>query len=472
MPCYNEIVTIEEIMERVLASPYTEELIVVDDCSSDGTREFLQQIKDPRVTVALQPENMGKGRALERGFKLATAEFVIVQDADLEYDPSDYGAILEPLLANEADVVYGSRFNSGRPQRALYYTHALANRALTTLSNLTTNLNLYDMETCYKAFRREVIQSIDIEEARFGVEPELTAKISRGRWRVWQVGISYAGRTYEEGKKIGWRDGFHALYCIAKYSSLGARLSSRAKRRPVEHSPARLDDADAALDSVLDEMQLADNYANYIVDLLKPHLGDNILEIGAGHGEITERLARRGTVTATDISERCITELKNKFQDQDNVTVTQCDIADLPLTNSYDSVVMVNVLEHISDDTKALEQLKGVLKPGGKLLVFVPAFDALYSNFDRKIGHFRRYRKGSLGRISKKAGFTNLDLRYVNSVGYLAWLTLVRLLGKDPVQASLVSFYDQNVIPRLQKLESRWSPPFGQSVLCIAVSPQ
>jgi len=217
MPCYNETATIQQIVKRVLASPHTAELLIIDDGSTDGTRDILETFTDTRVRVFFQPENRGKGAAIRRGFQEATAEFVIVQDADLEYNPVDYELILEPLLAGDADVVFGSRFQSGRPRRVLYFWHSVGNRLLTLLSNMFTDLNLTDMETCYKAFRREVIQGITLEQDRFGIEPEMTAKIAAGGWRVWEVGISYSGRTYAEGKKISWRDGVAAVKCIVKY---------------------------------------------------------------------------------------------------------------------------------------------------------------------------------------------------------------------------------------------------------------
>jgi glycosyltransferase involved in cell wall biosynthesis len=226
IPCYNERATIATVVDQVLASPWTAEVIIVDDGSADGTRDVLAGLDDPRVNVFLQPHNQGKGAALRRGFGEATAEYVVVQDADLEYDPAEYGALVKPLVDGLADVVYGSRFISSQPHRVLYYWHSVGNRFLTTLSNMFTNLNLTDMETCYKVFRREVIQSVVIEEDRFGFEPEVTAKVARGDWRVYELGISYNGRTYAEGKKIGWKDGVRAVWCILKFSRTGERVRS------------------------------------------------------------------------------------------------------------------------------------------------------------------------------------------------------------------------------------------------------
>jgi len=203
MPCFNEEQFISECVNKVLASPFVGQLIIVDDGSTDGTRDLLRQLSDPRVEVYFNETNMGKGSSLAKGFKQATRPFVLVQDADLEYDPDEYGMLLAPLLKNKADVVFGSRFTGSGPHRVLYFWHYIANKFLTLLSNAFTNLNLTDMETCYKCFRLEVIQSIQLNEKRFGIEPEITSKISKGNWRVYEVGISYSGRTYDEGKKIG-----------------------------------------------------------------------------------------------------------------------------------------------------------------------------------------------------------------------------------------------------------------------------
>jgi glycosyltransferase involved in cell wall biosynthesis len=229
IPCYNEESTVAAVIDKVVANPWVAEVIVVDDGSTDKSREILGAIDLPELVVLLQPVNQGKGAALRCGFARATADYVIVQDADLEYDPDEFELLLGPLEDDKADVVFGSRFQSGRPHRVLYYWHSVGNRMLTTLSNMFTNLNLTDMETCYKAFRRSVIQSIVIEENRFGFEPEITAKIARGGWRVYEVGISYSGRTYAEGKKIGWRDGVRASYCIVRYSAVGQRVRRLVK---------------------------------------------------------------------------------------------------------------------------------------------------------------------------------------------------------------------------------------------------
>ncbi|MEK7422237.1 MAG: glycosyltransferase family 2 protein [Actinomycetota bacterium] len=231
IPCFNEENTVAAVIDTLLANAWVGEIIVVDDGSTDKSREILAGIAHPRVDVLLHPSNRGKGAALRSGFARASCEYVVVQDADLEYDPDEFVLLLGPLLDDRADVVFGSRFLGGRPHRVLYFWHSLGNKLLTLVSNVFTDLNLTDMETCYKMFRRSVIQSIEIQEERFGFEPEITAKVARGGWRVYEVGISYAGRTYAEGKKIGWRDGLRAFYCVVRYSNLGERVLALARER-------------------------------------------------------------------------------------------------------------------------------------------------------------------------------------------------------------------------------------------------
>ncbi|KPK77624.1 MAG: glycosyl transferase [Gemmatimonas sp. SM23_52] len=219
IPVYNEHETIEQVIRRVRAVPLDTEIVVVDDCSVDGTRDVLERLREAGEIdhLVLQPKNRGKGAAIREAVSRATGEAAIIQDADLEYDPAEYARLLEPIEQGKADAVYGSRFAGQGPHRVLYFWHYVGNRLLTLLSNMVTNLNLTDMETCYKMFRRPVLESIEIEERRFGIEPEITAKLALGGWRIYEVGISYSGRTYAEGKKISWKDGLSALRCILKY---------------------------------------------------------------------------------------------------------------------------------------------------------------------------------------------------------------------------------------------------------------
>jgi glycosyltransferase involved in cell wall biosynthesis len=244
IPVYNEAATVAALIGRVQAVDVPKEVIVVDDGSNDGTRQVLKELEGryDNLRVLLQLKNQGKGAALRVGFKQATGDFVLVQDADLEYDPTDYPVLLKPLIEGKADVVYGSRFLTTKEHRVLFFWHSVGNQVLTLISNMFTNLNLTDMETGFKVFKRDVIQSIKLEQNRFGFEPEITVKIARMKLRIYEVGISYSGRTYEEGKKIGWRDGIKALWCILKYSIKTPRSEYKPSDKPVQASTGKVPD--------------------------------------------------------------------------------------------------------------------------------------------------------------------------------------------------------------------------------------
>ena len=463
VPCYNEAATVGRLLARVLASPWVAEVVVVDDGSDDGTGAAVAAVADPRLRYLRQPRNLGKGAALRRGFAEVTSEYVVVQDADLEYDPDQYGALLQPLEDGRADAVYGSRFLSGGSHRVLYFWHSVGNKLLTLLSNMATNLNLTDMETCYKCFRREVIQAIDIEEDRFGFEPEITAKLARAKVRLYEVGISYDGRTYEEGKKIGWRDGFRALWCIAKYNGVAR------DGRVVEHQPAAFDEADSQLHTVLDSLRDAGRYQAWIASMCEPYLGASCLEVGAGAGDMSELFAAHAKVTATDVSPHWLTSLHERFADG-RVEVAELDLLDAAAGagRTWDSVAMVNVLEHLPDDRAALACLRDRLEPGGHVILFVPAFEALYSRFDHLVGHYRRYTRRHLSGLLRQSGFDVVEARYVNAVGAAAWWVLARQLRQVPTDSRAVKLYDRAVVPWLSRLEARARPPVGQSLFVAA----
>jgi SAM-dependent methyltransferase len=471
MPCFNEAGSVKTVVEEVLASPYTAEVVAVDDGSTDGTLEILRSVGDPRVRVVEQGINLGKGAALRRGFAEVTSPFVIVQDADREYDPEDYGEMLGPLLDGSADIVFGSRF-SPRPHRVMYYSHAVANRGITLLSNAVTNLNLTDVATGFKAFRREVIQSMELDQDRFGFELEVTAKAAHAQWRVFEVGVSYDGRTYAEGKKVRWTDGVKALYCIARYSGVGLRLTRPRLTSQHFETTTGFDEADEELSASLDNLDDAHNYASWIVELMSPYLRGDIIEIGAGHGTMVERLTPHGSVTASELSERAAQLLRERFAGRPEIQVVEGTAEQVMGTERYDTAVLINVLEHIPDDLGALEAIYEGLRPGGRVAIFVPAHEALYSPFDHQIGHQRRYRRSLLAQTLTRAGFEIDELRYINFPGVLAWFVVARLLKQKPTHSTMATAFDKVAVPVLRRVEKRWSMPIGVSLLAIGRRPE
>ncbi|MFZ4719145.1 MAG: glycosyltransferase [Ilumatobacteraceae bacterium] len=465
MPAFDEAATVRASIERVLASPFVGEVVVVDDASRDHTAREVEAISDPRVRLIRQPLNFGKGAALRRGFREVSLPFVVVQDADLEYDPAEYGTLLEPLLRDEADVVFGSRFIGGEERRVLLFWHSAGNKLLTLLSNATTNLNLTDMETCYKVFRREVIRSIDIDEDRFGFEPEVTAKVAQGGWRVYEVPISYDGRTYADGKKIGWRDGVRAVYCILRYST------APAKHR-TDGVAGLTSEVDDELTDSLHNLEAATNYADWIIEHFAPYVHGTVLEVGAGSGMMTSRLRPLATRTiASDLSATRIGELRQRFAGVDDVEILHGDVATALCDRNVDAVVMINVLEHVEDDVGALRQIRDGLAPGGVVALFVPAHQELYSRFDQKVGHFRRYSRSKLGVALAEAGLEVVELRHVNQPGAVMWWLFARILGLSPTSRWTVRLFDRVMVPVVRRMERGRTPRFGQSIIAVARRP-
>ncbi len=359
IPVYNERTVVERSLSLVLAAPLPEnmarELIVVDDCSTDGTSEILERLaaRESQIRLLRHAVNQGKGAALRTAIQNAAGDFCLVQDADLEYDPSEYEKLLRPLLDGHADAVFGSRYMAGEQTRVLPFWHSMLNKGLTVVSNMFSNLNVTDMETCYKVFRTDLLKSIPIRSNRFGFEPEITMKVSKRKLRVYEVPISYHGRTYEEGKKIGWRDGIRALGVIFYFWLIDDLYVATYGR------------------GLLNNLTGTPQYLSWLTRVLRPHLGDTVLEIGAGLGNLTGRLmARKLNYVAAEHDPLYLHALRNRFLRTPNVTVCQLDPENpadyAPWAGKCESALCVNVLESVKDPAAVLASLRACLKPGRK----------------------------------------------------------------------------------------------------------
>ncbi|AXA35770.1 MAG: hypothetical protein KatS3mg130_0676 [Candidatus Sumerlaea sp.] len=454
IPVYNERATIRKIVERVRAVDIPKEIIIVDDCSTDGTRELLPSLEPLVDKIVYHERNQGKGAAIRTGIKHVTGDYVIIQDADLEYDPQEYHLLLEPILQGKADVVYGSRFLTGKAHRVLYFWHMVGNKFLTLLSNMFTNLNLTDMETCYKMIRADVLKQIEIEQDRFGFEPEITAKLARMNLRIYEVGISYDGRSYAEGKKIGWKDGLQAIWCILKYS----------RGRYIDHGKV-----------TLRHLEEFETYAEWIYKRLQPYVGERIVEIGAGIGNNVRFLtaAPNRKVVLTDARDEYVQLLREKFDGNPNIAVAYYDALQPPseelLDFNPDTIVCWNVLEHISDDGVALRHFYDMLASQGRVLLLVPAFQSLYCDIDKNLGHYRRYRLEELCSKVRDAGFTIEHSSYFNPLGAIGWFISGKLLRASRIRPIHVAA--QRLLMPLAYVLDKLPLPFGLSVICVGRKP-
>ena len=461
IPVYNEINTIGEILSRVLGIDLPKEVIVVDDYSIDGTREFLKKWESEiekrskdQVRILFQPKNMGKGAALRLGFKEATGEIIIIQDADLEYHPREYPKLIEPILDGRADVVYGSRF-LGTPRRVLMFWHTLGNKLLTFLSNLCTDLNLTDMETGYKVFKKEALDHIHLKSNRFGFEPEVTAKIAKMNYRIYEVPISYSGREYWEGKKIKWLDGLKAVFSILWYNFFDSETEDIVYQ-------------------TLQRMKKLGRYNQWIFSKFKPFLGRRVLEIGSGIGNITKFLLDRDLIIATDVEPKYINLLENTFGKYRKFVIEKLDISgsNTERYRSYhiDSVICFNVLEHIEEDEKALKNIFNLLEPRGRLLLLVPSHCWLYGSLDRHLDHQRRYGGKELKKKLEAEGFKVILLKHFNRIGILGWFLNGKILMRKKLPSFQLRIY--NLLVPLFKLEELFPLPFGTSLIAIAERPE
>lgn len=460
MPVYNESRTLRTITGRVLNSPVglEIEIVAVDDGSSDASVEILERLAtdDSRIRVIIQPQNMGKGKAIRTAIEHMTGDFAIIQDADLEYDPEEYPLVLAPLLDGKADAVYGSRFASSEVRRVLPFWHSTGNKVLTSLSNMANDLNLTDMETCYKAVRGDILKQLRLTTDRFGIEPEITARLAQWGARIYEVPISYHGRTYAEGKNIGWRDGVQAIWLIFKFGFLDTRFSPEASQR-TRHALGR-----------------APRYRQWLLDQFDEAITGKVLEVGAGPGHVTSKLISSDSLTVTDTSPVYVEALRRRVGHLENVDVLVADPANVDFAKAvgegtYDTVIDFNDLQRADDPGLLLKNLAAVLAPGGSLVTAVPADPDLHSTLDRSLGHKRRFTTEGIESTLTNAGFEVEFVRPFDRLGRYLW----KLVG-GPDRGSISGFEARLAdlaVPLIRRADSRLKGP-GLSLVAVARKPE
>ncbi len=463
VPFFNERYLLAEVVRQVLAQRLEEigdiEVLLVDDGSTDGSGGIAAQLagQHPDVRLLSHAENRGKGAALRTGIEGATGDIILIQDADLEYSPEDYPALLKPFFASGADVVYGSRFLTGTYRRVLYFRHTLGNRFLTFVSNLFTDLNLTDVETCYKVFRAPLIQSIPLRSDDFAFEVEVTAKVAKRNCRIFEVPVRYAGRTYQEGKKIRWTDGAKALFAILRWW--------------VVDDVFKRDEVGAVM---LKTLERARRFNQWMADCVRGGVGSRVLEIGAGIGNITTQLLPRDLYVASDIEPAYLGYLENLKIGRPYLEVAKIDAEEpaafAAFAGWFDTVVCLNVLEHVRDPLQALRNFWTALAPGGRLLLYVPQGGWLYSSLDRALAHRCRYDRADLAGEVREAGFEVESLRHFNRVSVPGWWWNGKLLRRSLLPRWQLKLFDV-LVPAFRRLD-RVLPWPGLGLLLTARKPE